>query len=178
MRKARDGAAHIAAGLTLGQSFTLRAPAQEPDPELAAGALDANKLLADWTDGEGATLLRRGIFTPATYGRIRFHQRSTQEFLTAQWFHSQLEQGCPKEVVFQILFNDIYGVKTIVPSVRPAAAWLALWHDDVRGEILNRDPLMLIQYGDPGSLPLETRRELLHAYARMDKAGDIADDTL
>lgn len=41
--KAQEGAERIAAALTLGKSFTLRAPGHDPDPSLAAGALDASR---------------------------------------------------------------------------------------------------------------------------------------
>jgi hypothetical protein len=75
--KARDGARRLAAALTFGKSFTLRAPHHDPDPSLAAGALDAAAILPDRTPAQRNALLRRGIFAPTTYGRVRFHHRST-----------------------------------------------------------------------------------------------------
>ena len=179
-QKACNGAERIAAALTLGKTFTLRPPGQEPDPELAAGALEPRKILREWSDAERNALLRRGVFAPATYGRVRFHHRSTQEYLTARWINKLLKKGCPRSEVFKVLFAEVYGVKTVMPSLRPVAAWLSLAHenDDIRDEILNRDPLILIQHGDPGSLSVETRRRLLHAYAEKHEAGDIANDSL
>ena len=162
----------------MGKTFTLRPPGQGPDPELAVGLLEPRKILGEWNDAERNALLRRGVFAPATYGRIRFHHRSTQEYLAAQWINQLLQKGCPRSKVFKVLFVEVYGVKTVVPSLRPVAAWLSLAHDDIRDEILNRDPLILIQHGDPGSLPVETRRRLLHAYAEKHEAGDIANDSL
>ncbi|MDP3589238.1 MAG: hypothetical protein Q8R54_01705, partial [Methylobacter sp.] len=173
LQKAREGAERIAAALTLGKTFTLQAPDSIP----SADVLEPGKLLPKWSDAERNALLRRGIFAPATYGRVRFHHRSTQEYLTAQWFKRLLQQGCPRSEIFKLLFAKVYGVKTVVPSLKPIAAWLVS-QDDIRDEILKRDPLILIQYGDPGSVPIETRCRLLHAYAEKHEIGDIANDSL
>ncbi|MBR0960405.1 hypothetical protein [Bradyrhizobium japonicum] len=172
------GAERIAAALTLGKSFTLRAPGSEPDPKLAAGALDPAHILPDWTDAKRNALLRRGIFAPATYGRIRFHHRSTQEYLTAKWLDRLIKSGCPQTEVFNLLFAERYGVKTIVPSLRSEAAWLSLWHTEIRDEVIRREPLALLGYGDPGSLPLGVREQILLAYATRQASGDTADDLL
>ena len=75
LERAREGAMRIAAALTLGKTFTVRSPAIDLDPGLVTGALDTRKLLTEWSDAERNSLLRRGLFAPATYGRIRFHQR-------------------------------------------------------------------------------------------------------
>jgi len=107
---AREGAERLAGALTLGKSFTLRAPGYDPDPSLAAGALDPAQILPDWTEARRNALMRRGIFAPATYGRIRFHHRSTQEYLTARWLDCLLHNNCPRNEVFQLLFADRYGV--------------------------------------------------------------------
>jgi len=173
-QKAREGAERIAAALTLGKTFTLQAPDSTP----STNVLQSGKLLPEWTIAECNALLRRGIFAPATYGRVRFHHRSTQEYLTAQWLKRLLQQGCPRSEVFKLLFAEVYGVKTVVPSLKPIAAWLALSQDHIRDEILKRDPLILIQHGDPGSVPVKTRCRLLHSYAEKHETGDIANDSL
>jgi hypothetical protein len=97
---AREGAERLAGALTFGKSFTLRAPGYDPDPSFAAGALDPAEILPDWTEARRNALLRRGIFAPATYGRIRFHHRSTQEYLTARWLDRLLRNNCPPNEVF------------------------------------------------------------------------------
>ena len=116
---AREGAERLAAALTFGKSFTLRAPGHDPDPSLAAGALDPADILTNWTDAWRNALLRRGIFAPATYGRIRFHHRSTQEYLAASWLDRLLRNNCPRTEIFQLLFAERYGVETVVPFCRP-----------------------------------------------------------
>src|SRR5713101_5528803 len=178
LAKAREGAARLAAALTFGKSFTLRAPNHDPDPSLAVGALDATLILNDWNEAQCNAVLRRGVFAPATYGRIRFHHRSTQEYLTAKWLDGLLAANCPQSEIWQLLFVDRYGVETVVPSLRPAAAWLSLWHPNIRDEIIRREPLVLLRHGDPGSLSLDARKRLLAAYAAKHKAAEIADDSL
>ena len=56
-------ASELHGGLILGQMVR-----RTRDPEL---------ILNDWTDAERNALLRRGVFAPSTYGRIRFHHRAT-----------------------------------------------------------------------------------------------------
>ena len=178
LAKARAGAERLAAALTLGKSFTLRAPGSDPDPSLAAGALDPAFILDDWSDAARAALLRRGIFAPATYGRIRFHHRQTQEYLAAQWLHRLLGGNCPWSEIWNLVFAERYGIRTVVPSLRPEAVWLSMRHPDFRDEILQREPLLLIRHGDPRSLPLETKGRLLDVFAAKHAAGEISDDTL
>jgi hypothetical protein len=175
---AREGAERLAGALTLGKSFTLRAPGHDPDPSLAAGALDPADILPDWPDARRNALLRRGIFAPATYGRIRFHHRSTQEYLAAKWLDRLIQKGCPRSEIFQLLFTERYGVETVVPSLRAEAAWLSLWHPDIRSEVIRREPLTLVAHGDPGSLPIPVREQLLLAFASKQAAAEISDDRL
>jgi hypothetical protein len=174
--QALHGAERMAATLTLAQTLTIRAPAQELDPTLAAGALDADHVLPGWKENERNALIRRPAFAPSTYGRVRFHHRTTQEFLTANWFDRLLQAGVSKSEVWPIFFAERYGVKTVIPSMRAAAAWLALKHPDFRDEVISREPLLLIQNGDPGSLPLLAKKRLLAVYAERHFVGEIAED--
>lgn len=173
--KAHEGAERIAAALTFGKKLTLRAPGQGHDPQRTAGALNPVEVLTEWTDAERTALLRRGIFAPAAYGRIRFHHRSTQEYLTASWLERLLQANCPLREVWHCLFVEQYGVETVVPSLRPAVAWLALWQPLICNEIIRREPMILLQHGDPGSLPLTVRALLLEACASKHAAAEIAD---
>jgi uncharacterized protein GlcG (DUF336 family) len=141
--KARQGAELLAAALAFGKTFTVKAAGQESDPGLAAGALDAAELLQGWTQLEVNALLRRGLFAPATYGRIRFHHRSTQEYLAARWLNALLEANCPQEEIRRLLFVELYGVATVPPALRPVAAWLALWQPAIREEIIVREPVLV-----------------------------------
>jgi len=178
MERARRGAERIAAALTLGHTFTVRAPNQEADPTLAAGALDVKEILPDWSDAERGALLRRGVFAPATYGRVRFHHRGTQEYLAAHWLDGLLNAGCDRRLVMELLFASRYGTDTVVQSLRAEAAWLALAHQDICSELVRREPTTLIRNGDPASLPLSVRRDLLLRYATLHQSGDISNDRL
>lgn len=177
-QKARQGAERLAAALTLGKSFTLRAPGYDPDPSLAVGAIDPADVLNDWTAAERNALLRRGVFAPSTYGRVRFHHRSTQEYLGASWFNRLLHTNCPQVEVWDRFFAERYGVETVVPSLRPVAAWLSLWQPDFRDEVIRREPLVLLRHGDPGSVPLDAKKRLLATFATKQASADIADDSL
>jgi len=172
--RTREGAERLAAALVLGKTFTIKAPAQEADPTLAAGALDASELLPDWRQDEINALLRRGLFAPATYGRVRFHHRSSQEYLAACWLQRLLNGNCPFDEVKRLLFVEPYGVPTVRPALRALAAWLSLWQPSIRDEIVRREPVSLIAHGDPKSLPLEVREALLINYATLDSEGHIS----
>lgn len=176
--KARDGAERLAAALALAKSFTLRAPGHDPDSTLAAGALDPVLVLDDWTDAERNALTRRGVFAPSTYGRIRFHHRGTQEYLTARWLDRLLRAGCPRAAVWELVFAERYGIETLVPSFHATVAWLALDHPDIRDEIIRREPLVLLRHGDPRSLPLEAKECLLLTYTTRHAAGEISNDSV
>ncbi len=174
--KARHGAERLAAALTLGQTFTLRATAQEADPALAASAIDPAAVLPDWTDEERGALLRRPIFAPATYGRIRFHHRGTQDYLAACWLARLRERGCPRQRIERLLLAERFGIATVVPALRSVAAWLALGDNDLCKAIIAREPMILIQHGDPGSLPMAVRDALLLRIAERHRGGNMYGD--
>ena len=94
------------------------------------------------------------------------------------WTGLLAQAGASKSEVWPIFFAERYGVKTVVPSMRAAAAWLALKHPDFRDEVISREPLLLIQNGDPGSLPLPAKRLLLAVYAERHVVGEIAEDRM
>ena len=176
--EAREGAERLAGALTFGKSFTLRAPGHDPDPSLTAGALDPADVLPDWTDARRNALLRRGIFAPATYGRVRFHHRSTQEYLAAKWLDRLINNNGSRVEIFQLLFADRYGVETVVPSLRAEAAWLSLWQPDIQKEVIRREPLTLLAHGDPGSLSVPVREQLLLRYATKQATAEVSDERL
>jgi hypothetical protein len=176
--KAREGAEMLAAALTFGKSFTLKVPSDSADPELAPGAIDPKLVLKNWLPAQINALSRRAVFAPATYGRIRFHHRATQEYLAAKWFFGLLKNNCPVEVVWALLFAERYGVETVVPSLHPIAGWLALWLPNFRDEIVKREPLALVRNGDPASLPIATREALLRTFAKKQADGQIYNDSL
>ena len=159
--EARHGAERLALALALTRTRTVLSPDLVSETE-TRGVLDAPAILADWTQEKRNALLRRGLFDPATYGRVRFHHRSVQEYMAACRLRALREQGMSKRSLFQLLFSERYGVQVAVPSMRPIAAWLALWDVKVRQEMLKREPKTLLSFGSPGMLDLATRRAIVY----------------
>lgn len=168
--KALIGAERLALALSLTQKRTLKDPVQKLDRARAGGVLDPGHILTDWTAAERKTLLRRPIFSIATYGRVRFHHRSVQEYLAARCLTRMLDSGFPLSAVFELLFADRYGERVILPSMKPIAAWLSLSNQKVFQETLSREPNLLLSAGDPESLPVETRSQILKSY--FERQGD------
>ena len=161
------GAERLALALALTRTRTIRAPEQALDIHRAEGVLDAARILPDWTEAERQALLRRALFDPATYGRIRFHHRSVQEYLAARRLRSLREKGMSVNALLRLLFAERYGVEVVLPSIRAIAAWLALWDDAVRKELTRREPEGLLSLGDPETLDLAARGDLVRTFAAL-----------
>ena len=162
--KARLGAERLALALALTRTRTIRSSDQTLDTTRTDNVLEAAEILPGWTEEERQTLLRRGFFDPATYGRIRFHHRSIQEYLAACRLRALRDKGMSIKEVFRWLFAEQYDVKVVFPSMREIAAWLALWDDVVCDELIEREPEALLSLGDPGTLNLDTRKKLVRAF--------------
>lgn len=167
--QARQGAERLAAAMTLGRSMELVLPNAEG---VDARSIDPHLVLEDWTPNDVDGLLQRGLFAPATFGRVRFFHRSAQEYLTACWFN-RLRPGLTDAELHRIFLADSFGVKTIPPALRAAAAWIAGNHAGLRAHVLDREPLVALTEGDPKRLPIADRRALLLAFARAQAAGDV-----
>ncbi|MDR0769824.1 MAG: hypothetical protein LBE75_01295 [Burkholderiales bacterium] len=170
LEKAMDGAERLALAMLLTKTRTIRAlePIIVPDDR---NSLNAQLILMDWSVEQVKALLRRSMFDPATYGRVRFHHRSVQEFLAAQRLDKLSRQGLPKHNLRRLLLADTYGEQALVPTMRPVAAWIAKNNPDIRREILAREPEVLVLYGDPESLPQDVRASLIKAYVATYSGG-------
>lgn len=174
--KAREGAERLAAAMTLARKFTIGVP---DDGVVSTDSIDPALTLADWNAADRAALLDLGIFAPASFGRIRFHHRSVIEFLTATWLHRLIKAGkLSVAAMMRILVNDPFGVATIAPSLRAAAAWLAADVPQLRDYLIEHEPLVLIAHGDPTRLPIETRATLLLRLAARSAEGAVPDHWL
>jgi hypothetical protein len=153
--------------MALTRTRNIRVPEQALDAERAHGILDPAGILPDWTADERAALLRQALFDPATYGRVRFHHRSIQEYLAARRLFTLKQRGMTMAALYRLLFARQYGVDVVLPSMAPMAAWLALWIPEVMKSLLMREPETLLEHGDPESLTTESRIKTLRAFATM-----------
>jgi hypothetical protein len=164
--KAQAGAQKLALALFLSRKRSIQISDAELVIQDRSGALDPRIVLHDWNDAERQSLLRKALFDPATYGRVRFHHRSAEEFLAARLLSSMHREGqLTTPCLKAMLFAEKYGQRVLIPSVRAITAWLALEKPDVFNEICAREPEAMLRYGDLGSLSKEDRIRLLKAFA-------------
>ena len=156
--RARRGAEKLALALALTRKSAVRSP--EPRADGDESVLDPAQILTCWTEEEWRALLRRPLFDPAGYGRVRFHHLSVQEYLTARCLRRLREKGMPAKKLFPRLF----GQGGVFPAMREIAAWLALWDAPTCNELVRREPEILLSHGDPGSLDPVVRAEIVRSF--------------
>ena len=160
-----EGASRLALAAMLTRKLTLRHSADADSVQASEAALDVSKILQNWSAETRATLLERPLFGFASYGRVRFHHRSVIEFLAAKRLDALLERGDSIKSIKRLLFTETaQGVRTVRPSMRPVAAWLALSRDTVFDDIVALDPAVVLDHGDPQSLRPAQRVRALEAY--------------
>ncbi len=160
-----EGASRLALAAMLTRKLTLRHSADVDSVHASEAALDVSKILQNWSAETRATLLERPLFGFASYGRVRFHHRSVVEFLAAKRLDALLERGDSIKSIKRLLFTETaQGVRTVRPSMRPVAAWLALSRDTVFDDIVALDPAVVLDHGDPQSLRPAQRIRALEAY--------------
>ncbi|MES3100613.1 NACHT domain-containing protein [Sphingomonas faeni] len=163
------GAERLAAAMTLERTMDLL----QPDRLEEQNGVDPFAVLMDWPPAEVEALLQRGLFVPSTEGLVRFFHRSAQEYLTAGWF-SRMGDRLTDFELLRVFESEAFGVATIPPSLRAASAWLALDRPVLRNRILEREPIVLLQHGDPAKLSLVDKERLLKEYACRQHAGEIS----
>jgi hypothetical protein len=166
----REGGERIALALTLMLTEGIRTPERTLDGSRGT-FLDSRDILDGWDERQRQTLLRRALFDPATYGRVKFHHRSVREYLAACRLAALRRKGLSKRKLHALLFAEKYGHSIVVPSMRPIAAWMARNDVDVRRELIRREPETLLAFGDPESLPPTERDEILRGFHQAYGAG-------
>lgn len=165
--KAFEGASRLALAALLTRKLTIRHSVEADKGGKPGTSLDPAIILPDWTPQERATLLERGLFGFASYGRVRFHHRSVIEFLAARRLENRLANGMPIKAVKRLVFADTEPqLKLVKPTMRPVAAWLASSHPSIFNEVRDREPDALLNYGDPETLSLSQRVDALRSYVR------------
>ena len=162
---ASEGASRLALAALLTRKLTLRHSVGSDAVPATEAALDVARILKDWSDERQRTLLERPLFGFASYGRVRFHHRSVVEFLAAKRLDALLARSVPVKSVKRLLFTvTAQGVRTVRPSMRPVAAWLALWRETIFDDIVALDPAVVLDHGDPQCLRPAQRVRALEAY--------------
>ncbi len=167
-----EGAKWLAAANLLSRKAVFGVPDESlRNPE----ALDPREFLPpQWNNDQVRALLNRAIFDGAAYGCIRFHHRRVAEYLAAKWFFDRMENGCPVQVLEDLLVEPILGRRILRPSLRAVAAWLCCggrqWNQFVRDLVIETDPWIHLQFGDPASLDIDYRRRILTALALVSKS--------
>ncbi len=171
--RAHEGASRLALAAMLMRRLTFR---HSPEADVGGPpgtAIDPAEILPDWTADERATLLERALFGFASYGRVRFHHRSVLEHLAAKRLGRHLATGKPIAAVKRLLFAETPQADRIVrPTMRPVAAWLALESESMFTDAVERDPTVMLNFGDPDALSDAQKARALSAYvARYGSGG-------
>lgn len=159
----------IGAAFVFGRKDYLAIPNHSVKRSDSQNSFNFETIAPDLTPQYRQRLLLRPVFDPATFDRIRLHndnEGKVRSYLAARWlYRRRSNNGCSQRELFDLLFAETYGIKTIIPSTQQTAAWLSIWDEDVAREVLVRDPYVLLSSGDPASLSLATRQDALRRVA-------------
>lgn len=129
--------------------------------------LDAQAGMSKWQPDKLDNLLQRPLFDSEYMGKIRFHHRSTAEYLAACWFRDLLTKGLLYRDLLHILFAPSVDGYLLRPSLAPIATWLCgfdgFWTDLLREQMLRSSPQSFLIHGDPAALGTEFRGRVLRA---------------
>ncbi|MBB3835277.1 hypothetical protein FHR55_003521 [Xanthomonas arboricola] len=169
--KAREGAEKLALAALLTRRFVFWHSCDK-DPAPDEHAIKPRLVLDSFSDDEVWALMERALFGLATYGRVRFHNRSVIEYLAARRLFTLRRDGTPVTTLKRLLFGTSpMGVAFVNPSMRPVAAWLAADLPEVLEEVCRREPDILLRYGDPEQLPLDVRERALTRFVQVHGSG-------
>jgi len=155
--QAQEGARKLAAAVTLQQVNRILVPGADPVTQ----GVDAEQILADWSQQEIQALLQRPLFEEQTYGTVRFYHRSVREFLTAEWLNKLLKNDKSRRDIEAVFFRKQYGLDVVVPTSRPVLSWMVLLDDSIKEKTKRISPEVFIKSGDVSRLPLSDRQGLL-----------------
>ena len=156
----------IGAALVFGRRESILLPDSARAPEESTNAISLVEVLPDLTQSQQLELLNSAVFVPAESGLVRIHNDNegvVRSYLAARWLQKLSNRNCSWSLLSELLFATTYGIKTIKPSMQQTAAWLAIWNAHVAQQVVERDPMLLAQSGDPSSLPALVRAAALEA---------------
>ncbi|MDQ8699275.1 winged helix-turn-helix domain-containing protein [Hyphomicrobium sp. LHD-15] len=165
--RAWQGAELLAAAVVFTRISSIRISEGSVTGSQRLNSLSPQQVLKGWTALEISELLGRPLFDPSQYGCVRFHHRTFVEYLAAHWLKRLLEEGAPRRAVEKLLFATPYNdeVHVMVASMKPIAAWLSAWDQDMRDKVIRLEPRTLIEYGDAAQFDRNTREQVLRRFA-------------
>lgn len=164
----RKGSEELAAAAELtGRAYI----ATEYAPTVRADEVAPSSVLSDWKSNEVARLLSAAIFDEATFGRVRFHHRTTRAYLAACWVDRQLVIGVPFHRVLTLFAASPFGTTVLIPSRRWALCWLAAINVEAREWLTRHFPEMLLFDGDPEAWDSPSADRAFMAYVQRLKGG-------
>ena len=110
-------------------------------------------------------MLRRAVFASPSEGRVAATHRQVAEFLAARYLADLIVDGLPVRRALALMTGFDGG---ILSELRGLSAWLATHSRSARIEIIERDPLGTVEYGDVGGFDTSgEKRHLLQEPARL-----------
>ena len=162
----RGGAELLAAVCSLsGRPFVAVPGYQGPirDNTVAAG-----DILENWTPEQIKVLLSTAVFDEASYGRVRFHHRTTRDYLTAKWISRRTQAGWPIKDALSLFIADPFDDgPVVVPARQPVLAWLAGMEPKVRERVIGVAPDTVFSGGDPEAWSAEDMEQALRKLAQL-----------
>jgi len=162
--RAREVASALASACVLERQVSLWIPNERRPHD--DGSLDPSKYAIDVGDRELQEVFSRAIFDEASYGRARFHHRSVQEFLAAEWLLKLLRCGLSRRALHALVFHQGDDGLVVPSHLAPTVAWLSLVDEKIRQKAISLNPALLIQHGDPSGISVSERLQILKRYAQ------------
>ena len=98
------------------------------------------------------------LFEAPPHGPATPVHRQVAEFLAGRYLHARIADGLPVRRILALMTGHD-GV--IVSEFRGLAAWLAAWNGSSRAEIIVRDPLGTVLYGDAKEFSIQEKTLIL-----------------
>lgn len=168
---AHKGARKLALSLLLLNRSTLRTSGSSINPDNSENTVEPSEVLTDWKQKEKEALLQLPLFEVSSPRCVKIHHRSVLEYLGATELSSLLKTSLGISRLIQILFSKS-GMEYVArsDSIGAMAAWLAIGNPRIYEILRDHEPIRLMISGDPESLSIEQRKQVLLAY--IDKHGN------
>ncbi len=153
---------------TAGQLCAVLLLAGAPGIQLSAGSHDDNFIKLNELTGIGRALQLESLKTrlfeaPNSEFAIPLH-RQVAEFLGARYLAELVENGLPVDRILALMSGHD---GKIVTEMRGLCAWLATLCGPSREEIITRDPLGTVLYGDVARFPSQDKERIIRELEKI-----------